>query len=88
MTSLQVCNFKTACRCVDAAIGVAILPESAARRHAQTMAIAIVPLADAWAERALQIVVRSLDALPAYARELVDLLVEDARGSPSAQGRA
>ena len=35
--------------------------------------------ADPWAERAMQIVVRSLDALPAYARELVDLLVEDAR---------
>jgi len=32
----------------------------------------------------MQIVVRSLDALPAYARELVDLLVEDARqaGTP------
>jgi hypothetical protein len=43
------------------------------------MAIAIVPLADPWAERALQIVVRSLDALPAYARELVDLLVQDAQ---------
>jgi len=57
----------------------AILPESAARRHAQTMAIAIVPLADPWAERALQIVVRKLEALPAYARELVDLLVEDAK---------
>jgi len=60
-------------------VGVAILPGSAAHRHAQTMAIRIVPLADPWAERAMQIVVRSLDALPAYARELVDLLVEDAR---------
>lgn len=76
---IQVSNFEAACRMVEAAVGVAILPESAAHRHAQTMAIAIVPLADAWAERALQIVVRSLEALPAYARELVDLLVEDAR---------
>ena len=76
---IQVSNFEAACRMVEAVVGVAILPGSAARRHAQTMAIAIVPLADAWAERALQIVVRSLDALPAYARELVDLLVEDAR---------
>lgn len=76
---IQVSNFEAACRMVEASVGVAILPESAARRHAQTMAVAIVPLADAWAERALQIVVRRLDALPAYARELVDLLVEDAR---------
>jgi len=76
---IQVSNFEAACRMVEASVGVAILPESAARRHAQTMAIAIVPLADPWAERALQIVVRRLEALPAYARELVDLLVEDAR---------
>ncbi len=76
---IQVSNFEAACRMVEAAVGVAILPGSAAHRHAQTMAISIVPLADPWAERAMQIVVRSLDALPAYARELVDLLVEDAR---------
>ncbi len=76
---IQVSNFEAACRMVEASVGVAILPGSAARRHAQTMGIAIVPLADPWAERAMQIVVRSLDALPAYARELVDLLVEDAR---------
>jgi DNA-binding transcriptional LysR family regulator len=76
---IQVSNFEAACRMVEAAVGVAILPGSAAHRHAQTMAISIVPLADPWAERALQIVVRSLDALPAYARELVDLLVEDAK---------
>lgn len=78
---IQVSNFEAACRMVEAAVGVAILPGSAAHRHAQTMAIAIVPLADPWAERAMQIVVRSLDALPAYARELVDLLVEDAKQS-------
>jgi DNA-binding transcriptional LysR family regulator len=76
---IQVSNFEAACRMVEAAVGVAILPGSAAHRHAQTMGIAIVPLADPWAERAMQIVVRSLDALPAYARELVELLVEDAR---------
>ncbi len=76
---IQVSNFEAACRMVEASVGVAILPGSAAHRHAQTMGIVIVPLADPWAERAMQIVVRSLDALPAYARELVDLLVEDAR---------
>ncbi len=81
---IQVSNFEAACRMVEAAVGVAILPGSAAHRHALTMAITIVPLADPWAERAMQIVVRSLDALPAYARELVDLLVDDARqaGTP------
>lgn len=76
---IQVGNFEAACRMIEATVGVAILPESAARRHAQTMAIAIVPLSDAWAIREMQICVRSLEALPAFARELVDLLVEDAR---------
>jgi len=63
----------------EAAVGVGVLPESAARRHAQTMDIGIVPLTDEWALRALQICVRSLKALPPFARDLVDLLVEDAR---------
>lgn len=76
---IQVGNFEAACRMAEAAVGVAILPESAASRHAQTMAIRYVPLADPWAERALQICVRNLEALPLFARELVDLLVADAR---------
>lgn len=84
---IQVGNFEAACRMIEYNVGVAILPESAARRHAQTLAIAIVPLSDDWAIRAMQICVRSLDALPAFARDLVDLLVEDAnrsQGSPAA----
>lgn len=74
---IQVGNFEAACRMIEANVGVAILPESAARRHAHNMAIAIVRLEDAWAIRAMQICVRSFDALPAFARALVDLLVED-----------
>jgi DNA-binding transcriptional LysR family regulator len=75
---IQVGNFEAACRMIDAAVGVGILPESAARRHANTMAITIVPLHDEWAIRNLMICVRSLDALPTFARELVDLLIADA----------
>jgi DNA-binding transcriptional LysR family regulator len=75
---IQVGNFEAACRMIEATVGVAILPESAARRHAQVMAIAIVPLADPWAIRSMQICVRSLGALPLFARDLVDLLVADA----------
>jgi DNA-binding transcriptional LysR family regulator len=75
---IQVGNFEAACRMIEAAVGIAILPESAAGRHAQTMAISIVPLSDPWAMREMQICVRSLDALPVFARDLVDLLVADA----------
>lgn len=85
---IQVGNFEAACRMIEASVGVGILPESAARRHGQTMAIAIVPLSDAWAIRAMQICVRSFEALPSFARELVDLLVEDARRSGRAANDA
>ena len=49
------------------------------------MAITIVPLTDPWALREMLICVRSLEALPAFARELVELLVEDARQSEGAK---
>ena len=77
---IQVGNFEAACRMIEAHVGVGIMPGSAARRHAQTMAISAVPLADDWALRAMQIVVRNLDALAPFARDLVDLLVDDAAG--------
>ena len=83
-TRIQVGNFEAACRMVEAGVGVSILPGSAARRHALTMAIATVPLSDAWALRQMQICVRSLQALPAFARDLVDLLVADAEACPPA----
>jgi hypothetical protein len=41
------------------------------------MAISRVALTDAWAERELTICIRSLSALPAYARELVQHLRAD-----------
>jgi DNA-binding transcriptional LysR family regulator len=75
---IQVGNFEAACRMIEANVGVGILPESAARRHAQTMAIRIVRLNDEWSLRALLICMRKLDALPGFARDLVDLLVADA----------
>jgi len=76
---IQVGNFEAICRMIEASVGIGILPESAASRHAQTTAIAIVPLSDPWAIRKMLICVRTLEALPGFARELVDLLVEDAR---------
>ena len=79
-TRIEVSNFETACRMIEAGVGVGVLPESAASRHAQSMDIAIVPLADAWSVREMQICVRSLEALPSFAQELVQMLVDDAQG--------
>ncbi|MEP7295814.1 MAG: LysR substrate-binding domain-containing protein, partial [Burkholderiales bacterium] len=75
---IEVSNFEAACRMVAAGVGVGVMPESAARRHALAMPIVIVPLQDAWSLRAMHVCVRSLAALPGFAQDLVALLVADA----------
>lgn len=85
---IQVSNFETACRMIESGVGVGVLPESAASRHAESMAIAIVPLSDAWSLRDMQICMRSLEGLPSFARELVDMLVADAEGRLDTLGAA
>jgi DNA-binding transcriptional LysR family regulator len=77
---IQAGNVEAACRLIEAGVGVGVLPGAAARRHARTLGVSIVPLEDEWALREMQICMRSLQALPAFARDLVDLLVEDAKG--------
>jgi DNA-binding transcriptional LysR family regulator len=74
---IQVGNFEALCRMVEANVGIGILPESSAARHVRTLGIRIIPLSDPWAERHLEICVRKLDALPAFTKELVDLLIAD-----------
>ena len=80
---IQVGNFEAACRMIESGVGVGVLPESAARRHAQAMAITLVPLCDPWSVREMLICVRNLDALPSFGRDLVALLEADARGGLS-----
>ena len=70
---IEVGSFEVACRMVEAGVGVAVMPESAARRHALAIPIEIVAL------REMHVCVRSLDVLPGFARDLIELLVEDAR---------
>jgi DNA-binding transcriptional LysR family regulator len=71
---VQLRSFDAVCRLVECKVGVGIVPETTARRVAKTMAIAVVPLTDAWAERELTICIRSLAELPLYARQLVEHL--------------
>lgn len=76
---IQVGNFESACRMIEAGVGIGILPASAARRHARSMAITAIALNDSWAIRAQQICMRKLDQLPEFARDMVEMLVEDGR---------
>ena len=75
---IQVGSFEAACRMIEAKVGIGILPESAALRYRKTMAIRLVQLKDDWALRHLHVCMRSLELLPAFARDLVDLLRADA----------
>lgn len=81
---VEVSNFETACRLIAAQVGIGVIPESAARRHAKDMPLKLIALTDEWALRELHICVRALDELPIFAKELVALLVQDAVISGSA----
>src|SRR6201999_1445690 len=69
-------DFDAICRMVAADVGVAVVPESAAKRCARTMSIATVRIRDAWANRKLVICARSFKALPRPAKSLVEYLRE------------
>lgn len=64
-------DFDAICQMVAADVGVAVVPEAAARRCSRSMAIKRVRIRDAWAARRLVICVRSLQALPRPAQQLV-----------------
>jgi len=56
---------------VESGVGVAIVPEAAARRSSGTAAIRWARLTDAWAVRRLTLCARDVSALPAHAAKLL-----------------
>ena len=71
---VQLRSFDAICRLVECNVGVGVVPETTVERTARNMAIKAVRLTDPWALRELTIVVRDIDVLPPYARQLVDHL--------------
>jgi DNA-binding transcriptional LysR family regulator len=67
-------DFDAICQMVAADVGVAVMPEAAARRSAQSLGIAIVRIRDSWANRRLVICARNFRTLSRPAKELVDYL--------------
>ena len=57
-----------------AGIGIAVMPEVAAKRCARSMRISIIRIRDPWANRKLAICARSFKALPRPAQQLVEHL--------------
>jgi len=78
-------GFAPIARMVESGVGVAVLPETTARRCQQSMAIKIIALTDAWAPRHFQICVRSFKTLPAPAQWLVECLARNLPTSPHAR---
>jgi DNA-binding transcriptional LysR family regulator len=73
-------DFDAICQMVAAGVGIAVVPEAAAKRCARSMPIAPVRIRDAWANRKLVICARSFKALPRPAKNLVEHLRKAAQG--------
>ena len=67
-------SFDAVCRMVASGAGIAVVPQSAARRCQQTMALRCLELSDAWSVRNLTICVRQFSELSSYARQLIEHL--------------
>jgi len=81
--SSEAANAETACRMVEAGIGVAVLPERAARRYERDFEIAIVPLSNSWAVRPLKICIRKGESISPLAQEFIRLLQSSTSGRNS-----
>lgn len=75
---VRVSSFDAVARMVEQGVGVAVVPETAARRCAASMAIATVRLSDAWSLRQLMLCIRRRDALSPQAQQLLAHLRRDA----------
>ncbi|WBY02026.1 LysR substrate-binding domain-containing protein [Ramlibacter tataouinensis] len=73
---VQLSSFEAMCRMIGAGVGVGVMPESAARRNQAAMNLALVELTDAWSIRERYLLVRDKEALPAFARALVDAVCQ------------
>jgi len=69
-------DFDAICQMVAADVGVAVMPETAARRCARSMPIMMIRIRDSWANRKLTICARSFKTLPRPAKQLAEYLRE------------
>jgi DNA-binding transcriptional LysR family regulator len=72
-------DFDAICQMVAAGVGIAVVPEAAAKRCAQSMPIATIKIRDSWANRKLAICARTFNTLPRPAKQLVEHLRKAAR---------
>jgi len=78
-TRIRLRTFEGICRMAGEGVGVAIIPETAARRFRRSSSIAIIKLSDSWATRQLAVCVRDETTLTPLARGLFAHLTSDER---------
>ncbi len=78
-TRIRLRTFEGICRMAGEGVGVAIIPETAARRFRRSSSIAIIKLSDSWATRQLAVCVRDEPMLTPLARSLFAHLTSDER---------
>lgn len=71
---IQVRSFDAMCHMVAAGMGVAVLPQQAARPLLASLQLRQIQLRESWAERALLLGVRDVEGLPRHVRLLLDHL--------------
>lgn len=71
---VRLTTLEAVCNLVAGGIGIAVVPEAAARRHGQAGRLRVVRLKDELATRELTLYARSFAALPPHAKLLADAL--------------
>lgn len=67
-------SFDAICQMVEAGVGVAVIPELAARRYGRSTSIKAIRMTDSWTSRRLAVCMRSRSLLPRPVRQLADHL--------------
>ena len=83
---IKVYSFEAMCRMVEAGVGIAILPESSAHRHQQTIGLSVIELDEPWRVRERSILVRDLQALPKVTRALINRVLAHHKGVGQGSG--
>lgn len=79
---IRLRSFGDICRMAAAGVGVGIVPETAARRAAETAGLAVLPLAEPWAVRRLSLCVQRGADLSPLARGLLRHLEKSGPDAP------
>nr|WP_298100498.1 LysR substrate-binding domain-containing protein [uncultured Shinella sp.] len=71
---IRLRTFESICAAAGAGVGIAIVPETIARRCKRTSRLSVTPLADTWARRHLSVCIAASRDVPPVAKDLFDHL--------------